>query len=280
MADLHERYMDEPGPTDVLSFPLDEADGTGDGRRLLGDVVIAPAVAARNNPDDPAAELRLLLVHGILHLLGHDHEDGSGALRDVGAAGAVQRGARAVIWLWVLVAVLVILGSVLAVAEASLTRMTRVRALALVEEGRRNAVTLERIEADPPRFLNAIYLTVMLCQNGSAILVAILAERSYGGLGVTIVSVVFTLLYFVIVEAMSKTFGVLHSDRARPGGRAARVVPRPGARAAHPRADRPRERPAARAGASSRARSSRRRTCDRWPRSATRRARSSARRTS
>jgi CBS domain containing-hemolysin-like protein len=119
-----------------------------------------------------------------------------------------------VTWLWVFVAFLVVLGSILAVAEASLTRMTRVRALALVEEKRRNAVILERIEADPPRFLNAIYLTVMLCQNGSAILVAILAERSYGGLGVTVVSVVFTLLYFVLVEAMSKTFGVLHSDRA------------------------------------------------------------------
>jgi putative hemolysin len=118
------------------------------------------------------------------------------------------------IWLWVLVAFLVILGSVLAIAEASLTRMTRVRALALVEEGRRNAQVLERLESDPPRFLNAIYLTVMLCQNGSAIIVAIIAEQTYGGLGVTIVSVVFTLLYFVLVEAMSKTFGVLHSDRA------------------------------------------------------------------
>jgi len=117
-------------------------------------------------------------------------------------------------WLWFLVGVLVILGSVLAVAEASLTRMTRVRALALVEERRRNAVKLERIEADPPRYLNAVYLTVMLCQNGSAILVAIIAERTYGGLGVTLVSVIFTLLYFVLVEAMSKTFGVLHSDRA------------------------------------------------------------------
>jgi probable rRNA maturation factor len=37
--------------------------------------VIAPAVAARNNPEEPAAELRLLLVHGILHVLGYDHED-------------------------------------------------------------------------------------------------------------------------------------------------------------------------------------------------------------
>jgi probable rRNA maturation factor len=75
IEDLHLRYMDEPGPTDVLSFPLDEDDVADDGARILGDVVIAPAVAARNNPSDPAAELRLLLVHGILHLLGHDHED-------------------------------------------------------------------------------------------------------------------------------------------------------------------------------------------------------------
>ncbi len=81
MADLHVRYMAEEGPTDVLSFPLDETDE--DGVRVLGDVVIAPAVAARNNPADPATEMRLLLVHGILHLLGHDHE---------------QEGERAAMW--------------------------------------------------------------------------------------------------------------------------------------------------------------------------------------
>jgi rRNA maturation RNase YbeY len=73
MEELHVRYMDEEGPTDVLSFPLDEEEHHG--VRVLGDVVIAPAVAARNNPEDPAAELRLLLVHGILHVLGYDHED-------------------------------------------------------------------------------------------------------------------------------------------------------------------------------------------------------------
>ncbi len=77
IADLHERYMGEPGPTDVLSFPLDEDDTDEDGVRILGDVVIAPAVAARDNPDDPAAELRLLIAHGILHLLGHDHAEGT-----------------------------------------------------------------------------------------------------------------------------------------------------------------------------------------------------------
>ena len=73
IADLHVRYLDEPGPTDVLSFPQDG--DAGDGAPLLGDVVIAPAVAARNNPEDPDAEVRLLLVHGILHLLGYDHEE-------------------------------------------------------------------------------------------------------------------------------------------------------------------------------------------------------------
>jgi probable rRNA maturation factor len=74
IEDLHRRYMDEPGPTDVLSFPMDESDRNEAGLRVLGDVVIAPGVAARNNPADPGGEIRLLLVHGILHLLGYDHE--------------------------------------------------------------------------------------------------------------------------------------------------------------------------------------------------------------
>jgi CBS domain containing-hemolysin-like protein len=116
-------------------------------------------------------------------------------------------------WLWVLAAVFVILGSLLALAEASLTRMTRVRALSLEEEGHRNASILVRLESDPPRYLNSVYLAVMLVQNGSAVLVAVLAENTFGGLGITIASLVFTLLYFVVVEAMSKTFAVLHSDR-------------------------------------------------------------------
>jgi probable rRNA maturation factor len=68
MADLHVRFMDEAGPTDVLSFPLGE-DG------LIGDVVICPAEARRNNPTDAEGELKLLVAHGVLHLLGYDHEE-------------------------------------------------------------------------------------------------------------------------------------------------------------------------------------------------------------
>jgi probable rRNA maturation factor len=67
MAELHVRYLDDPGATDVLSFAMDE-DG------LLGDVVVCPAFAAREHPD-LAAECRLLVVHGVLHVLGYDHEE-------------------------------------------------------------------------------------------------------------------------------------------------------------------------------------------------------------
>ena len=82
MAELHVRWMDEPGPTDVLSFPMDELRPTKDDEEpdegLLGDVVICPqvaelqAMAAGHGRDD---ELGLLLTHGILHLLGFDHAE-------------------------------------------------------------------------------------------------------------------------------------------------------------------------------------------------------------
>lgn len=79
IADLHERYLDEPEPTDVLSFPLEDVDE--DGTRIVGDVVVAPAVAARNNPGDPEGELRLLVAHGVLHLLGYDHDEDAARAR-------------------------------------------------------------------------------------------------------------------------------------------------------------------------------------------------------
>jgi probable rRNA maturation factor len=67
IAELHERFMGEEGPTDVLSFPQEDT-------YLLGDVVICPEVAAESDPD-VESEVQLLLVHGILHLLGYDHEE-------------------------------------------------------------------------------------------------------------------------------------------------------------------------------------------------------------
>jgi probable rRNA maturation factor len=82
MESLHLKWMDEPGPTDVLSFPMDELrPGTEDREPdpgLLGDVVLCPVVArsqadaAGHSTDD---ELQLLCTHGILHLLGYDHAE-------------------------------------------------------------------------------------------------------------------------------------------------------------------------------------------------------------
>jgi probable rRNA maturation factor len=76
---LHMDYMDEPGPTDVLSFPMDDLVPGGDdlsGPGVLGDIIICPAVArqqALTVGHSTEAELAVLLTHGVLHLLGHDH---------------------------------------------------------------------------------------------------------------------------------------------------------------------------------------------------------------
>jgi probable rRNA maturation factor len=95
MSDLHERWMGEPGPTDVLAFPMDELrppppgsargdqGGGGDPAMppgLLGDVVLCPEVAAdqAGQAHHPLRnELELLCTHGILHLLGYDHAEAS-----------------------------------------------------------------------------------------------------------------------------------------------------------------------------------------------------------
>ena len=79
IAELNERHMGARGPTDVLAFPLDLPGETpADTPAILGDVVICPEVARKQAPDHgktTAAELDLLCVHGLLHLLGHDHAD-------------------------------------------------------------------------------------------------------------------------------------------------------------------------------------------------------------
>ena len=96
MAELNKRFLGKEGPTDVLAFPIDDDDVVEGGRspdslgpgpgvdpesdppNLLGDVVVCPAVAARNAPNHAGTyedEMALLVVHGILHILGMDHVD-------------------------------------------------------------------------------------------------------------------------------------------------------------------------------------------------------------
>jgi probable rRNA maturation factor len=80
MEHLHVQWMDLPGPTDVMSFPMDElrpgTDEADPQDGVLGDVVLCPSVAerqARAAGHAPVEELLLLTTHGILHLLGFDH---------------------------------------------------------------------------------------------------------------------------------------------------------------------------------------------------------------
>ena len=77
IGELNAVHMGKAGPTDVLAFPIDDVDAVAPGvPGLLGDVVLCPAVAVEQAGDHgrtAETELDLLLVHGVLHLLGHDH---------------------------------------------------------------------------------------------------------------------------------------------------------------------------------------------------------------
>ena len=76
MSELHVKWMDLPGPTDVLSFPMDELKqfSAKDGPGIIGDLVICPEFAGKQAVNHPLEdEISLLTVHGVLHLLGYDH---------------------------------------------------------------------------------------------------------------------------------------------------------------------------------------------------------------
>lgn len=79
MTELHIKWMDEPGTTDVLSFPMDMPETPGEAV-TLGDIVISPVVAAAqalNQGHSTEHEIFILAVHGLLHIIGYDHADKS-----------------------------------------------------------------------------------------------------------------------------------------------------------------------------------------------------------
>jgi probable rRNA maturation factor len=80
MSSLHMRWLNETGPTDVLSFPMDELkpESAVNGPGILGDIVLCPKFAeaqAKNAGQTLEKEIELLMVHGVLHLLGFDHRE-------------------------------------------------------------------------------------------------------------------------------------------------------------------------------------------------------------
>jgi len=75
MSELHEEWMDLKGPTDVLSFPMDELVPDSPNPGIVGDIVLCPQFAQAQAKNGLEAELHLLTIHGILHCLGYDHAD-------------------------------------------------------------------------------------------------------------------------------------------------------------------------------------------------------------
>jgi putative hemolysin len=116
-----------------------------------------------------------------------------------------------------LLAVIVVLlfgSGVLALAETSLVRTSRVKAKSLADQRRRGARPLARLVERPERFLNPILLLVLVCQLVSATLVGVLAEQWFGPIGVVLGTVFEVVVIFVLFEAVPKNWAVHNPERA------------------------------------------------------------------
>jgi magnesium and cobalt exporter, CNNM family len=118
-------------------------------------------------------------------------------------------------WLLVLAIIaLFLVSGVLAMAETAFTRMSRVRALALEEDGRGGATRLARLLERPERTLNSLLLVILVCQLVSANLTGVLLEQNFGTIGFVFGIVAEIAVFFVFFEVVPKTFAIQHTDRA------------------------------------------------------------------
>jgi CBS domain containing-hemolysin-like protein len=113
----------------------------------------------------------------------------------------------------VAIVVLLVIAGVLAAAEVGITRMSRVRALSLVDEERKGAADLLRITEQPARYLNVVLLLILVCHITATTLATSTAIRHGESYGEVIATVVMTILIFVFAEVSPKTFAVQHTDR-------------------------------------------------------------------
>jgi len=118
------------------------------------------------------------------------------------------------VWLLIIVLVLVAVAAVLATAETAVTRMSRSRAQAMADQGRKGADRVKRIVEHLERDLNATYLAVNIVQTVQAALVGVLAGRLFGPLGVAIGIVLNVVVLFTLAEAAPKTWALQHTERA------------------------------------------------------------------
>ena len=112
-----------------------------------------------------------------------------------------------------IVILLIAFGAVMAVAETAITRMTRAKAMALLDQKRRGADKLVEVVTNYERYLNAVYLVVLGTQTVQAALTGVLMSR-FGGWAVAAGTFVNVVIVFVVAEAAPKTWALQHTDRA------------------------------------------------------------------
>lgn len=119
------------------------------------------------------------------------------------------------VWMSVSIVLLLIVLIFLAVAEMGLSRMSRPRAASLADKGLKSGQALHRLVSEPERWVNPLLLTVNICQTVQATLTGILAGRlGFGAWGVALGVLLNVVVFFVLAEAVPKTYAVQHPQRA------------------------------------------------------------------
>ncbi len=117
------------------------------------------------------------------------------------------------IWILVAVGVLLVVLTLLSLAEMSLSRISKQKAVALLADGHKRGGVLVRLASDPTRWVNPLLLTVNILQTLQATLTGVVANRLFGAPGVVIGVALNVVLFFVLAEAVPKTYAVLYSVR-------------------------------------------------------------------
>ena len=118
------------------------------------------------------------------------------------------------VWLLVAVGVLIVLSGFLAMAETGLTRMNRVKAMTLIEQGHKGAAALLKLVEHPEKTLNPVLFLLLLCNTVAATLVGVVSAHLFGALGVAVATGFEVIIIFVFAEAMPKTWAVQHAEQA------------------------------------------------------------------
>jgi CBS domain containing-hemolysin-like protein len=118
------------------------------------------------------------------------------------------------VWMLVIVGVLLVMLAFLAVAETSINRISIVKAQALEAEGRAGAKPLLDLVREPERFLNPVILAVNIGATVQAVLTGIVADRLFGPVGVVVGTLLNVVVFFILTEALPKTWAVLNPERA------------------------------------------------------------------